>query len=243
VARAIARDAGAAPGERFLEVGAGLGSLTAALAESGAEVLALETDDRLLPALGEVAAPWPRVRVVQGDATRTDWNTLLGRDPWRMASNLPYNVAVPVLLDLLALAPSVDPLVVMVQREVGERLAAGPGDAAFGAISLKVAYRVSVRRLRRLPPRVFWPEPEVESVVLAFVRRPPPVDVDPEALFRLVEEGFRQRRKTMTAALVRQGLSREAAAEAMRRAGLDPRARAETLGLEDFASLVENIGG
>jgi 16S rRNA (adenine1518-N6/adenine1519-N6)-dimethyltransferase len=243
VARAIARDAGAAPGERFLEVGAGLGSLTAALAESGAEVLALETDDRLLPALAETAAPWPKVRVVQGDATRADWSALLGGGAWRMASNLPYSVAVPVLLDLLARAPSVDPLVVMVQREVGERLAARPGDQAFGAVSLKVAYRASVRRLRRVAPSVFWPEPEVESVVLALARRPPPVAVDPEALFRLVDEGFRQRRKTMSGALVRLGLSREAAAQAMRRAGLDPRARAETLGLEDLARLVEATGG
>ena len=243
MARAIARDAGAVSGKRFLEVGAGLGSLTAALAEAGAEVLALETDDRLLPALAEIAAPWPRVRVVQGDATRTDWAALLGPGVWRMASNLPYNVAVPVLLDLLTQAPSVDPLVVMVQREVGERLAAPPGGPAFGAVSLKVAYRATVRRLRRVAPSVFWPEPEVDSVVLSLARRPPPVGVDPSALFRLVDEGFRQRRKTMSAALVRLGLSREEAAGAMRRAGLDPRARAETLGLEEFARLVEATGG
>jgi 16S rRNA (adenine1518-N6/adenine1519-N6)-dimethyltransferase len=241
VATAIARDAGAAPGRRFLEVGAGLGSLTVALAEAGAEVLAVETDRRLLPALGEVVEGLP-VRVVAEDATRVDWESLLEGGRWGMASNLPYNVGVPVLLDLLEDAPLVDPFVIMVQREVGERLAAGPGDAAFGAVSLKVAYRCEVRVLRRLRPTVFWPEPSVDSVVLRLDRRPPPVAVPAERLFRLVEEGFRQRRKTLAAGLVRLGLTRPQAESALARAGLDPMVRAEALGLQDFARLVEAIG-
>ena len=124
MAGALARDAGAGPGERLLEVGAGLGSLTLALAEAGAEVLAVETDRRLLPALAEVTAPLDGIRVIEADATRADWSALLGKGRWRMASNLPYNVAVPVLLDLLEVAPNVDPFLIMVQREVGERLAA-----------------------------------------------------------------------------------------------------------------------
>src|SRR5919106_6205950 len=123
VARAIARDAGAGPGERFLEVGAGLGSLTVALAGAGAEVLAVEADTRLIPALEE-AVQGLEVRVAHADALEADWQELLGDGPWRMASNLPYNVAVPVLLRLLEEAPTVDPFLVMVQREVGERLAA-----------------------------------------------------------------------------------------------------------------------
>jgi 16S rRNA (adenine1518-N6/adenine1519-N6)-dimethyltransferase len=241
VARAIARDAGAGPGKRFLEVGAGLGSLTAALAAAGAEVLALETDPRLIPALEEVVGGL-QVRVVAEDATRADWGSLLGGGPWRMASNLPYNVGVRVLLDLLAEAPQVDPFVVTVQREVGDRLAAEPGDPAFGAVSLKVAYRCRVRLLRRLRPTVFWPEPAVESVVLRLDRRPPPVSVPADRLFRLVEEGFRQRRKTMAAGLVRLGLSRSDAGSALEGAGLDPRVRAEALGLEEFARLAEAIG-
>lgn len=243
VARAIAREAGAAPGERFLEVGAGLGSLTVALAEAGSEVLAMETDARLVEALREVVGERSTVRVVEEDATRVQWADVLGEGPWRMASNLPYHVAVPILLDLLQAAPSVDPLVVMVQREVGERLAAAPGEPPYGAVSLKVAYRSSVRVLRRVGPTVFWPEPEVESVVVRLERRPPPVDTPPEELFRLVEEGFRQRRKTMASAFVRLGLSREGATAAMEEAGLDPRARAEALGLEDFARLAAAIGG
>lgn len=243
LARAIAREAGAGPGERFLEVGAGLGSLTLALAEAGAEVLALEVDRRLVPALQEATAGHPGVRVAREDATRADWGALLGPGPWRMASNLPYNVGARVVLDLLEEAPAVDPFVVMVQREVGERLAAGPGDPAFGAVSLRVAYRAGVRMVRRVGPSVFWPEPAVESVVLRLDRRPPPVDVPAERLFPLIEEGFRQRRKTMTGALVRLGIDRAEAVAALERAGLDPRVRAESLGLEDFARLAGVVGG
>jgi 16S rRNA (adenine1518-N6/adenine1519-N6)-dimethyltransferase len=242
LARAIAREAGAAPGIRFLEVGAGLGSLTLALAEAGAEVLALEVDHRLTAALGEVTAGLP-VQVVRLDAARADWPGLLGDRPWRMASNLPYNVAVPVVLDLLERAPRVDPLLVMVQREVGERLAAGPGDPAYGAVSLRAAYRASVRVLRRVPPDVFWPPPRVESVLVRLDRRRPPVAVSETALFRVIREGFAQRRKTLATALVRLGLSREEARRLLVDAGLDPRVRAEALGLEDLALVAERVGG
>jgi 16S rRNA (adenine1518-N6/adenine1519-N6)-dimethyltransferase len=242
VARAIARAAEAGPGTRFLEVGAGLGSLTVALAEAGAEVLAIETDRRLVAALQEVVGSRPDVRVVQADATEADWAAILGDGPWRMASNLPYHVAVTVLLDLLERAPEVDPLVVMVQREVGDRLAAGPGHPAYGAVSLKAAYRSTVRVVRRVGPSVFWPEPNVDSVVIRLERRAPPVSVPEPVLFPLVEEGFRQRRKTMASALVRLGHGREDAREALDRAGLDPRVRAEALGLEDFARLAEALG-
>jgi 16S rRNA (adenine1518-N6/adenine1519-N6)-dimethyltransferase len=241
VARAIARDAGATPGQRFLEVGAGLGSLTVALADAGSEVLALETDPALVTALTEVVGSRPAVRVVQADAARANWAALLGDGRWRMASNLPYHVAVPVLLDLLERAPEVDPLVVMVQREVGERLAAGPGQPAFGGVSLKVAYRATVRVLRRVAPTVFWPRPKVESVVIGLVRHPPPVTVPAPVLFRLIDEGFGQRRKMMSSALVRLGHERREALAALDRAGLDARVRAESLGLEDFARLAEAL--
>jgi 16S rRNA (adenine1518-N6/adenine1519-N6)-dimethyltransferase len=129
----------------------------------------------------------------------------------------------------------------MVQREVGERLAAGPGEEAFGAVSLKVAYRASVRVIRRVRPTVFWPEPKVESVVLGIEHRPPPVPTPEAELLRLIDEGFAQRRKMMSSALVRLGLDREAAREAMVRAGLDERVRAESLGLEEFSRLAEAL--
>ncbi|MGH2710387.1 MAG: 16S rRNA (adenine(1518)-N(6)/adenine(1519)-N(6))-dimethyltransferase RsmA [Actinomycetota bacterium] len=241
-ARAIARDAGAAPGERFLEIGAGLGSLTVALTGAGAEVLAVEADRALVPALEEVVEGLP-VRVVNADAMDADWAALLGSESWRMASNLPYNVAVPVLMRLLEEAPGVDPFLVMVQREVGERLAAGPGEDAFGAVSLKVAYRAEVKLVRRVGPKVFWPEPKVDSVVLRISRRPPPVETPEAELFRLIDEGFAQRRKMMASALVRLGMDRPAAREALVRASLDEKVRAEELGLEDFARLGEALRG
>lgn len=196
----------------------------------------------MIPALAEVVEGLP-VRVVQADAMDADWAAMLGEGAWRMASNLPYNVAVPVLLRLLQEAPAVDPLIVMVQREVGERLAAGPGEEAFGAVSLKVAYRASVRVARRVAPTVFWPEPKVESVVLRIERHPAPVETPEPELFRLIEAGFAQRRKAMNSALVRLGLERPAAIEALRRAGLGERVRAETLGLDDFARLAEELRG
>jgi 16S rRNA (adenine1518-N6/adenine1519-N6)-dimethyltransferase len=213
-----------------------------ALAEAGSEVLAVEVDRRLVPALEEVTQGLP-VRVEVADAVRADWAALLGDGSWRMASNLPYNVAVPALMGLLEEAPNVDPLVVMVQREVGERLASGPGGRSYGAVSLRVAYRAEVQALRRVGPSVFWPEPNIDSVVLRLDRRPPPVAVPRERLFRLIDEGFRQRRKTLGSALVRLGHPRAEAATALERAGLDPKVRAEALGLEDFARLADALDG
>jgi 16S rRNA (adenine1518-N6/adenine1519-N6)-dimethyltransferase len=213
-----------------------------ALAGAGAEVLAVEADRTLIAPLEEVVRGLP-VRVVQADAMDLDWGELLGEGSWRMASNLPYNVGVPVLMRLLEEAPDVDPFLVMVQREVGERLAAGPSEEAFGAVSLKVAYRASVKVVRRVRPSVFWPEPRVESVVLRIERHAPPVDTPESELFRLIEEGFAQRRKMMASGLVRLGMERGAAREALARAGLDEKVRAEDLGLEDFARLAEAIRG
>lgn len=241
MARAIVREAVVEPEDRVLEIGAGLGSLTLALIQAGAHVLALELDGALLPALREVVGGSDRVRVEQVDAMTADWGALLGQERWRMVSNLPYNVAVPVVVRLLEEAPNVDPILVMVQREVGERLAAGPGEEAFGAVSLRVAYRAEARVTRRVPKTVFWPEPTIESVLVRLGRRPPPVDVPEEELFRLVDEGFAQRRKTMANALVRLGTPREAAVAALEAAGLDPKVRAEELGLEDFARLAEAL--
>jgi 16S rRNA (adenine1518-N6/adenine1519-N6)-dimethyltransferase len=240
LARAIAREAGAAPGTRFLEVGAGLGSLTLALAEAGAEVLAVEVDGAVADALREVTKGLP-VDVVRADAVGLDWNELLGTRPWRMASNLPYSVAVPVLMELLELAPRVDPFLVMVQREVGERLAAGPGHPSYGAVSVRVAYRARARVVRRVRPTVFWPEPNVDSVVVRLERRPRPPDVPEDVLFELIGEGFAQRRKMLTGALVRMGLDRTEARAVLAGLGLDPRVRAEDLSLEELGRVAVDL--
>ncbi len=242
LARAIVADAGVRAGDRVVEVGAGLGSLTVALAAGGAEVFAVEFDRTLLPALTEVVAPWPRVQVVGADAMRFDWARRLPGSGWKMVSNLPYNIAVPLVVEMLEGVPAVESFLVMVQREVGERLAAGPGDEAYGAVSVRVAYRAQAALLRRVPPSVFWPRPKVGSVLVRLDRREhPPVDVDAERLFRVVDAGFAERRKTMRNALRRLGLSAEAAASALARCGLEPDVRAETLSLDDFARLAEVV--
>jgi 16S rRNA (adenine1518-N6/adenine1519-N6)-dimethyltransferase len=153
-----------------------------------------------------------------------------------MVSNLPYNVSVPLLLDQLETAP-IDRYVVMVQREVGDRLVAGPGEEAYGAVSVRVAYRADARVLRRVPADVFWPRPKVDSVLVRLDPRPPTVAVDPGALFAVVEEGFAERRKTMGNALRRLGRDAADAAEILRSIDLDPGVRAERLGLDEFARI------
>jgi 16S rRNA (adenine1518-N6/adenine1519-N6)-dimethyltransferase len=206
-------------------------------------VLALEVDRALVPALEEVTRDLSNVGVVREDAVRVRWKRLLGERRWSMASNLPYNIAVPITLDLLQQAGGVDPMLIMVQREVGERLIASPGEEAFGAVSLRVAYRADAKLLRRVRPSVFWPEPQVESVLVRIERRPPPVDTPEKALFRLVDAGFAQRRKTMLNALVRLGHDRKQATAALEQAELEPQVRAEELALEDFARLAEALDG
>ena len=242
LARAIAAEAGLGQGDRVLEIGAGLGALTVALAATGAEVLAVELDRGIMPALREVAEPLG-VRVEHADAMTADWALLAGGGRWACVSNLPYNVAVPVVMRLLEEAPNVDPLVVMVQREVGERLAAGAGEAGYGSVSARVAYRARARVVRRVPATVFWPRPRVESVVVRLDRHPPPVAVPPERLFPVIEAGFAQRRKTMRNALVRLGLPPAEAAAALAGCGVDANVRAEELGLEAFACLAERVPG
>ena len=229
-----------ATGDRVLEVGAGLGSLTVALAAEGADVLAVELDRALAPALAEVLGAAPRVRVETGDAMRLDWAGLLAGGGWKRVSNLPYNIAVPLIVEMLEGVPQIVSFLVMIQREVGERLAAAPGDASYGAVSVRVAYRAKASVVRRVPASVFWPRPNVDSVLVRIERRAaPPVAVDPERLFRVVGAGFAERRKTMRNALRRLGLSAADADDALARCGIGPRARAEELSLEDFAALAE----
>lgn len=235
--RRIARLAEVGEGDRVVEIGPGLGSLTLALVETGAEVTAVELDRHLLPVLRSVVEPLG-VQVVQGDALRLDWDALLasagepGR-PWVLVANLPYNIATPLVLDLLAGVPAIERMLVMVQREVGERLAAGPGDKAYGIPSVKVAYYADAAVVGRVPPTVFVPPPRVESALVRLRRLPRPrVDVEPDRLFRLVEAGFGQRRK-----MLRRSLSGLVDPAAFAAAGVRPEARAEELELQDWARL------
>ncbi|MEX0984736.1 MAG: 16S rRNA (adenine(1518)-N(6)/adenine(1519)-N(6))-dimethyltransferase RsmA [Actinomycetota bacterium] len=246
LARAIARDAGVGPGDHVVEIGAGFGSLTAALVDAGAaEILAIEFDRRLVAGLRETVAGHPVVRVLHADATALDWAGALGEGPWIACGNLPYNVGTSIVIDLLERAP-VTRVVVMLQREVGERLVASPTGAdrgAFGALSLRVAYRASARIVRSVPPEVFWPRPGVGSVVVRLDRlTAPPVDVDEAALWRVVDTAFAQRRKTMRNAVRRLGVTAEEAEAILATAGIDPAARPEELDLAAYARIVESLG-
>jgi 16S rRNA (adenine1518-N6/adenine1519-N6)-dimethyltransferase len=221
-----------------VEVGAGLGSLTVALARTGADVVAVELDRKLVPALQETVAGFGNVRIVEADAVDADWPALLeGPGPWSLVANLPYNVAVPLVLRALELEPRFERMLVMVQREVGERLAARAGDPQYGAVSLRVAYRAEAKVIRRVSRTVFWPQPNVESVLVSLVRHSPPVDADQAALWRVIREAFAQRRKNIRGALVRLGLSPDKALDVLTECGIHPSARPEELGLGEFACM------
>ncbi|MGA1362199.1 MAG: 16S rRNA (adenine(1518)-N(6)/adenine(1519)-N(6))-dimethyltransferase RsmA [Ilumatobacteraceae bacterium] len=237
--RRIARLAGVGAGDAVVEVGAGLGSLTLALAETGADVTAVEIDENLLPLLHANVAHLSNVRVVHGDATRLDWDTLLaGRDDWHLVANLPYNVATPLVADVLDDVPAVRHLFVMVQKEVGERLAASPGDDAYGAVSVKVAFHAEASVAGTVPPTVFLPRPNVDSALVSIVRRSEPVaaDIDRALLFSLVRAGFAKRRKMLRGALA--GVATEGQMES---SGIAPTARAEELSVHDWVRLARTI--
>ena len=244
--RRVVRLAGLTGSEHVVEVGAGLGTLTLGLAGASAAVTAVEIDRALLPALEEVAGGLPNVRIVGADAMTVEWGPLLGAyggGPWRMVSNLPYNIATPLLATMLEDVPQVGDFVVMVQREAGERLVAGPGSKVYGAVSVLVALHAQATLLGPVPRTVFWPQPGVDSVLVRMTRRPAPVTVPAEPLMRVVRASFSHRRKTLRNALS-VGLGRGAAdiEAALAAAGVDPGARAEALALEDFARIAEVLG-
>lgn len=236
-ARRIVRLAGVTQGDRVLEIGPGIGSLTLALAEAGAEVVAVERDRHVIPVLEEVLGDTERVTVVHDDALSADYERLLGGGRWEMVSNLPYNLATPIVVTLLERAGWIGRLTVMLQREVGHRFVARPRTKAYGAVTVKIAYYADASLLGTVPPTVFVPRPRVESVLVRLDRRPePPVIVsDPARLFELVRAGFAQRRKMLGRSL-RPVLGRQAG-ELLAGAGIDPTARAEHLGLEEWAAL------
>jgi len=237
--RRIVRLAEVGPGDPVVEIGPGVGSLTTALAEAGAEVTAVELDRHLLPVLQEVVGPLG-VRVVQGDALEVDWAELLGgRDRWSLVANLPYNVGTTIVLQLLDDVPAIERMLVMVQREVGERLAAAPGTGAYGIPSVKVALWARAQVVARVPPTVFIPQPKVESVLVRLTRLPAPaVEVDHDVLMGLVRQAFGQRRK-----MLRRSLAGRVTPEAFAAAGVAPEARPEELGVLEWGALTAAVLG
>ncbi len=239
--RRIARLAGVAPGDPVVEIGAGLGSLTLALVEAGATVVAVEADRRVAAVLAQLVATHP-VQVVVQDAMTMAWADQLvpnaeGR-PWSLVSNLPYNIAATLVLDVLERVPAVQSMLVMVQREVAERLAAPPGSKVYGIPSVKLRWWAEAAVVGRVPATVFIPQPRVESALLRVRRRPPPATAQPrEQVFALVEQAFRQRRK-----MLRRSLSdRPGFESAATRAGVRPEARPEELSLAEWVALAEEL--
>lgn len=236
-ARRIARLAGVGPSDEVLEIGPGLGSLTLALLERGCRILALERDRRLAPIVEQVVAGHGDVRLATGDALAVDFAALLGDRTWTCVSNLPYNVATPVVIRLLEEAPQVHRMLVMVQREVAERIAAAPGGRDYGSVSVLVSFYSDAKIVGVVPSSVFVPAPKVESALVELVRRDaPPVEVpSTDRLFQLVRAGFGHRRKMLRQSL-RAALGPRTA-EVLERAAVDPKARAEALGLDAWAAL------
>lgn len=229
----IVRTAAAGPGDKVVEIGAGTGTLTRALAMTGAEVVAYEVDKRLMAVLEEVLAGID-VDVRLEDATKVDLGEALGAGPWTMVANLPYNVGTPLVLDVLRRVPGVDRLLVMVQREVAERFTASPGAKTYGVPSVVVGLHAESRIVFTVPQNVFYPAPEVESAVVEITRKPaPPAS---ERAIELAASTFQQRRK-----MLRRSLSRitEDPIAVLAAAGVDPTSRPEDLDPEDFVRLAE----
>ena len=237
--RRIARLAGVGPGDHVVEVGAGLGALTLALAETGASVTTIEADQYLLPALAEVLEDRP-VRLIGADVRTVDWDDVLtGSDTWALVANLPYNLATPIVLDVLAEVPRVRRLLVMVQREVGERLAAPAGSRTYGIPSVLVALRARAEVVGRVSPEVFLPKPRVESALVRIERLDAPAtDADPEVLVELVRKAFGNRRK-----MLRRSLDGRVTEEQFAAAGIASDTRPEQLDIEAWGRLAEAVTG
>lgn len=243
--RRIARVAGVAAGDTVLEVGPGLGSLTLALLETGADVVAVEIDPTLADALhGTVADRAPEhsshLTVIHADALTI---VELPQPPTAVVANLPYNVGVPVLLHLLATFPSIGRVLVMVQAEVADRLAAPPGSRTYGVPSAKAAWYSSVRRAGDIGRAAFWPVPRVDSALVLLERRDPPhTSASREQVFAVIDAAFAQRRKALRGALATLAGSADTAEAALRAAGIEPLTRGEQLGIDDFARIAEALG-
>ncbi len=233
--RRIARLAAVGPGDHVVEIGPGLGSLTGALVDTGAELVAVEADAGLVRVL---AAELPAVRVVHADALTVDWAQVLGdRQDWVLVANLPYNIATPLIADLLDGVPAITRMLVMVQAEVGDRLCARAGSDAYGAVSVKVAYWAEAGLVGKVPPTVFLPRPKVDSALVSIVRRDrPATDADRALLFELVRAGFGRRRK-----MLRNSLADLAEPADFVAAGIRPEARAEELDVGAWGRLADAV--
>ena len=237
----IARAVDPHPGEWIIEIGPGLGALTQALALRGARLIAVEKDGNLAGLLAELFAEFPDVRIVHADALEVDLGSLLPEpdsETVKIAGNLPYYITSPLLMALLDAPLRIERLVVMVQKEVADRLRAKPGTKAYGALTVAVARRATIESAGRVPPTVFYPAPAVESETLVLKMRGRPLDAGDPAVFReLVKAAFGMRRKTLRNALKSLDLPPGELEKALAKAGIDPGRRGETLSVEEFSGL------
>ena len=229
--------------DTVLEVGPGIGTLTQGLAESGASVVAVELDKRLLPVLDTTLEGYDNVRIVNGDILQVDIMQTVGVDEFKVCANLPYYITTPIIFALLEKRLPMERLVAMVQKEVAERMAAKPGGKDYGALSVAIQYYTEPEIAFIVPPSSFIPAPSVDSAVIVCKRREkPPVDVCDEALFfRVVKAAFSLRRKMLNNSLKNMGIKGEQVAKWLELAGVDGKRRAETLSLDDFAALTNTF--
>ena len=226
-------------GEPVLEVGPGIGTLTQGLAQSGADVTAIELDRRLLEVLDTTLASYDNVRIIHGDVLKLDVPTIMNHKPFKVVANLPYYITTPIIMSLLESKLPIERLVVMVQKEVALRMIAKPGTKDYGALSVAVQYYTEPDIVLDVPPKSFLPAPVVtSSVIRCILRDKPPVDViDEKLFFRVVKAGFAQRRKTFSNTMKTTGLSKDRIEELLAKANIDGQRRGETFTLQEFADV------
>ncbi len=227
------------PGEPVLEVGPGIGTLTQGLAQSGADVTAIELDRRLLEVLDTTLASYDNVRIIHGDVLKLDVPSIMNHKPFKVVANLPYYITSPIIMSLLESKLPIERLVVMVQKEVALRMVAKPGTKDYGALSVAVQYYTEPDIVLDVPPKSFLPAPAVtSSVIRCVLRDKPPVDViDEKLFFRVVKAGFAQRRKTFANTMKTTGLSKDRIEELLVKANIDGQRRGETFTLQEFADV------
>ncbi|KXB83938.1 dimethyladenosine transferase [Veillonella dispar] len=227
------------PGEPVLEVGPGIGTLTQGLAQSGADVTAIELDRRLLAVLDTTLASYDNVRIIHGDVLKLDVPSIMNHKPFKVVANLPYYITTPIIMSLLESKLPIERLVVMVQKEVALRMVAKPGTKDYGALSVAVQYYTEPDIVLDVPPKSFLPAPAVtSSVIRCVLRDKPPVDViDEKLFFRVVKAGFAQRRKTFANTMKTTGLSKDRIEELLAKANIDGQRRGETFTLQEFADV------
>ncbi len=243
IVRGIVDAADIRPGDRVLEIGPGIGTLTQGLAEAGADVTAVELDKKLPAILARTLEGYDNVRIVPGDILKVNIPELMGGETFKVAANLPYYITTPILMALLERHLPITHLVTMVQKEVAERMVAKPGSRIYGALSVAVQYYTEPEIVLDVPPRSFIPAPEVDSVVISCnVRQKPAVEVKDEKLFfRVVKAAFGQRRKTLQNAMKAAGIEKEAVQAALAQAGIDGTRRGETLSLAEFGAIADAL--